>query len=151
MSVDPETLYPPRPGGMVESARAQAAAESDQLQKILDYLPEPKVKIDVPVMDRGAEFARARTFSIATGANNSTIELLGEDIDRKYAVLMTLDEPIVISFSEQAADDPRNAVNAAGLSANGFVLPVNVAIPVSYKGVIWGVATSSTPTMKEMI
>ena len=74
-------------------------------------------------MDRGAELARARTFSVSTSNNNPIVELLGQDTDRRYTVIMTLDEPVVISFSQQAADDPRNAVNAAGLSANGFVIP----------------------------
>lgn len=65
---------------------------------------------------------------------------------RRNAVIMTLDEPVVISFSQQAAEDPRNAVNAAGLSANGFVLPVNVPVPVNTRSVIYCTATSSTAT-----
>ena len=79
-----------------------------------------------------------------TGAN-PVVELLGRDPDRRYAVILALDEPVVISFSEQAAQDPRNAVNAAGLSANGFTLPVNVPVPVNSTSVIQCTATSSTP------
>jgi hypothetical protein len=140
-----DELFPPKPGGMVDTARKQAAAEADQLQALGEAEPAGEPRFSVPVSDRGTELARARTFSVSTN-NPAPVELLGQDIDRRYAVIMTLDEPVVISFSEQSADDPRNAVNAAGLSANGFVLPVNVAIPVSYKGVIWCTATSGTPS-----
>lgn len=140
---DVEELFPPKPGGMVDTARKQQAAEQAQL----DALPEPAAEQfhgAVPVADQAAELARARTFSVSTANNNPIVELLGRDDDRRYAVLLTLDEPVVISFSQQAADDPRNAVNAAGLSANGFVLPTGVPVPVSYKGVIYCTATSAT-------
>jgi hypothetical protein len=142
---DAEDLFPPVPGGMVDTARRKAAADAAQLQE-LGPPADPRVKVDVPVMDKGAELGRARTYSLSTSSVVNPVELLGRDEDRRYAAIMTLDEPVVISFSEQAAQDSRNAVNAAGLSANGFVLPVGVLIPVSYTGVIWCTATSGTAT-----
>lgn len=144
---NPEELFPPKPGGMVDTARRKMAAEQDQLEA-LAAVPEAAgaVKYSVPVADHGAELARARTFSTATGGANPIVELLGRDDNRRNAVIMTLDEPVVISFSQQAAEDPRNAVNAAGLSANGFTLPVNVPVTISAKGVIYCTATSSTAT-----
>lgn len=140
-----EDLFPPKPGGMVDTARKQRQDEQDQL----DALPGPAAETfnhSVAVRDQAAELARARTFSVSTTGGNPIVELLGRDDNRRYAVLMTLDEPVVIAFSQSSAEDPRNAVNAAGLSANGFVLPVNTPIPVSYKGVIYCTATSSTPS-----
>ena len=109
LDLNPENLFPPKPGGMVDTVRRQWAAEQEQLGA-LAAAPEPvkPVKLAVPVSDHGAELARARTFSIATGNGNPIAELLGQDRDRRNAVIMTLDEPIVISFSQQAADDPRN-------------------------------------------
>ena len=83
---------------------------------------------------------------MSTGGGNPVVELLGQDLNRRYAVILTLDEPVVISFSQQAAEDPRNAVNAAGLSANGFVLPVNAPVPVNSTSVIYCTATSATAT-----
>lgn len=144
---NPEHLFPPKAGGMVDQARQRAAAEQTQAEAaagVAATMPD-NVKIDVPVMERGTELARARTFSVVTGVNQA-VELLGRDPNRRYAVLMTLDQPVVISFSEQAAKDSQNAVNAAGLPANGFVLPVNVPVPVNSAAVIWCTATSSTPT-----
>lgn len=142
---NPEELFPPKPGGMVDTARKKMAAEQDQLEALAAVPEAPgAVKYSVPVAGHGAELARARTFSTSTGGANPIVELLGRDDNRRNAVIMTLDEPVVISFSQQAAEDPRNAVNAAGLSANGFTLPVNVPVTISAKGVIYCTATSST-------
>jgi hypothetical protein len=146
LETDPEELYPPKAGGMVDTARKQKQAEQDQLDSLAEAEP-PGVSAEpmrVPTQDHGAQLARARTFSVSTANNNPIVELLGQDANRRNAVIMTLDEPVVISFSQQAADDPRNAVNAAGLSANGFVLPVNVPVPVNYTGIIYCTATSGT-------
>ena len=139
-----EDLFPPKPGGMVDTARQKAAADAEQAAAAETVPREPK--IDVPVAEYGTELARARTYSVSTGGTQPGTELLGRDDNRRVAVIMTLDEPVVISFSVQAADDPRNQVNAAGLSANGFVLPVNVPVPVPSKSIIYCTATSSTPT-----
>lgn len=149
-TTDPETLFPPKPGGMVDTIRRAQAAEQAQLATLTEAERAPQSwsgqYTAVRVRETGAELARARTFSVATGGANPVVELLGQDTGRKYAVIMTLDQPVVICFSQQAADDPRNPANAAGLSANGFVLPVNVPVPFTYEGVIWCAATSSTPS-----
>ena len=145
--MNPEELFPPVPGGMVDTFRRQRAAEQAQLDTLAEHSgPEIGFKGAIPVTERGTELGRARTFSVSTANKNPVVELLGQDINRRYAVILTLDEPVVISFSQQAAQDTRNQVNAAGLSANGFVVPVNVPVPVSYQGVIWCTATSSTAT-----
>lgn len=143
---DAEQLFPPKPGGMVDTARKRMQAESDQLDALAAQPEPPGVNHAIPVTQRGAELARARTFSVATGGANPVVELLGQDLNRRSAVVMTLDEAVVISFSQQAAEDPRNAVNTAGLSANGFVLPVNVPVPLPAQSVIYCTALSSTPT-----
>ncbi len=144
--LDAEVLFPPKPGGMVDTARKRAQAEQDQLGALNTEPAETAPKFQVPVQDHAAELARARTFSVSTTGGNPIVPLLGRDDQRRNAVIMTLDEPVVISFSQQAADDPRNNVNAAGLSANGFVLPVNVPLPLNTKSVIYCTALSSTPT-----
>lgn len=145
--LDPEDIFPPVSGGMVDTARKQMAAEASQLDALNEAGETPgKSRFSVPVQSHGAELARARTFSVSTTNGNPIVELLGRDDNRNHAVIMTLDEPVVISFAQTSAEDPRNAVNAAGLSANGFVLPVNVPVPLPAKGVIYCTATSSTAT-----
>lgn len=144
---DVEELFPPVKGGMVDTARKRAQAESDQLDSLASVEAAPGDPLSaVRVHDHAAELARARTFSVSTGGGNPVVELLGRDDNRRNAVILTLDEPVVISFSQQAAEDPRNAVNAAGLSANGFVLPVNVPLPLNTRSNIYCTALSSTPS-----
>lgn len=121
----PEEMFPPKPGGMVDTARKQAQAEQSQL----DALPEtdPGDTGDFPairVRDEAAELARARTFSVSTANNNPIVELLGRDDNRRNAVIMTLDQPVVISFSQQAAEDPRN--HSAGTTAVGAASQASV-------------------------
>lgn len=145
--LSPGELFPPKPGGMVDTARKKMAADADQLQALGDAQPlAVNPKFDVGVTDHAAPLARARTFSLSTTGGNPLVELLGRDDNRRNAVIMTLDEPVVISFSQQAAEDPRNAVNAAGTSANGFVVPVNIPVTVSTRSVIYCTATSATAT-----
>lgn len=144
---DAEELFPPVPGGMVDTARKKQAADAQQLQGLAESAPAPvKDRLDVAVNDHAAELGRARTFSVSTGNNNPIVELLGRDDSRRNAVVMTLDEPVVISFSQTAAQDSRNAANAAGQSANGFVLPVNVPVTLNTRSVIYATATSATAT-----
>lgn len=148
--MDPETLFPPKPGGMVTTVRAQRAAEAAQAEQLGEQLERGAGldlgRVAVPVAPRPGPLARARTFSVATNNKNPIVELLGRDDRRAIAHVMTLDEPVVISYSQQAAEDPRNPVNAAGLSANGFTLPVNVVLPVNTTERVYCVATSSTAT-----
>jgi hypothetical protein len=144
--LNPEEMFPPVKGGMVDTARQKMAAEQAQLDSLNEAPETPAKAREIPVSSRSAELARARTFSVSTANKNPIVELLGRDDNRSNAVIMTLDEPVVIAFSQQAADDPRNAINAAGLSANGFVLPINVPVTITYKGVIYCTATSGTAT-----
>jgi hypothetical protein len=144
---DHDELFPPKPGGMVHTARQQAQAEQDQLQALHEAEPqEGRARFEVPVTDRAAELARARTFSVSTTGANPVVQLLGRDDNRRNAVVMTLDQPVVISFAQNSAEDPQNAANAAGLPANGFVLPVNVPLPLPTRSVIYCTATSATAT-----
>lgn len=150
---DPEDLFPPRPGGMVEGARKKAQADADQLAAHNETAAGAPAadRFEVGVRDHAAGLARARTFSVSTANGNPVVELLGRDDSRRNAMIMTLDEPVVISFSQASAEDPRNQVNAAGLSANGFVLPPAVPLPLNTKGVIYCTATSSTATRVSVV
>jgi hypothetical protein len=144
---DPEELFPPKPGGMVDTARKHAHAEASQVQALADAEPAtPRARPNLAVNDHAADLARARTFSVSTGGSQVGVELLGRDDDRRNAVIMTLDEPVVISFGQSPAQDLRNQSNGAGLSANGFVLPVLVPVTLPTRSVIYCTATSSTPT-----
>ena len=144
--MSPEELFPPKPGGMVDTARKQAQAEAGQLAALGEAEAAPgRQRFDVPVADRAAELARARTFSVSTTGGNPVVELLGRDENRRNAVVMTLDEPVVISFASRPRRTRATRSTRPAL-ANGFVLPVNVPVTVNARGVIYCTATSSTAT-----
>lgn len=141
-----DELFPPAVGGAVESHRRTMQREQEQLSR-MEQDPEAFTGqyAAIRIRELGAEMAQGRTLVVATGGSFATGELFGQDINRKYAVLMALDEPVVICFSQQAADDPRCALaGTAAQNVPGFVLPVNVPVPITYQGVIWYVATSAT-------
>ena len=145
MGTDPEDLFPPVAGGAVDTVRRQRAAEDGQAGKHAESqtAQPPKMKTSVDVKELGPELARARTFVIST-TGTPVAELLGYDPKRRYAVIMAQDAPAILSFSIQSAQDPVNAANAAGLPANGFVLPVGNGVPVNSASVMYVTATSST-------
>jgi hypothetical protein len=140
-----EELFPPRAGGMVDSARKARTAQQAPQQAAPEFdgsrYDPVKVQLRIP------EVASASTVVVAAAAGyNSTQRLTGEDGQRYWATVMTLDEPVVLCFSEAAAHDPRNAGNSAGMTAGGFALPVNTPLPIQTSAEIWVAATSSTPT-----
>lgn len=140
--MSPEELFPPRPGGMVESVRNERArnAATD-----VPVSTQPGYEA-VRVQTAHAEIMSANTIVISTGTNASW-QLLGADENRTRAVIMTLDEPIVIAHNRASSDDSRNAnAGTAGSSAGGFVLPVNTPVELKHSGEVWVAATSSTAT-----
>lgn len=142
-----EEKFPPRPGGMVEQARAQ------QAQSIPETVEDTRIGYEAIRVDTGTtEVFSAQTYVISTTLNPS-LRVLGHDANRQRAVIMTLDQPIVVATSQAAAQDNRN-VNAgtSGNGAGGFVLPLasssNPSTPlvVNGSGEVWIAATSSSTT-----
>lgn len=143
--------FPPRPGGLVDSARKAAAAppaaQADTAQEFDGSHYDPiRTQLRVP------EIASASTVVVSTTAGAKPVaRILGEDGQRYKAIVMTLDQPVIVCFSRIAADDSRNAVNAAGLPAGGFVLPVNIPLPLDTSAEVFVAATSSTATRVSFI
>lgn len=142
-----EELFPPRPGGMVEQARAQ------QDQYIPENVEDARIGYEAIRVDTGTtEVFSGQTYVISTTVN-PVLRVLGHDGNRQRAVIMTLDQPIVVASSQAAAQDNRN-VNAGstGNGAGGFVLPLasssNPSAPlvIMGSGEVWIAATSSTAT-----
>lgn len=142
---DIEALFPPKPGGLVDSTRkdrAAAAAGPPATAREYDgsYYDPVKVQLRIP------EVASAGTAVVANATGyRSAQRIIGEDGQRYWATILALDEPVVLAFSETAAQDPRNAGNGPGMTAGGFVLPVGLALPIQATAEIWVAATSSTP------
>lgn len=144
--------FPPVPGGMVDSARKQAAtaAAVPAGPDVTDFDGSQYVPIKVQL--RVAEIASSSTIAIANATGYKSVQrLVGEDGQRGRTIVLTLDFPVIITFSRTAADDSRNAANAAGLPAGGFVLPVNVPLTLDTVAEVYATATNATPTRVSFI
>ena len=78
---------------------------------------------------------------MSTANGNPIVELLGQDDNRRNAVVMTLDEPVVISFSQQAAEDPRNpssspAPAAGSATASGSATDPAANTAIAFTGTL---------------
>jgi len=136
-----DELFPPRPGGLVDSARKQAAAATpaDEPGEDFDGSRYNPVKVQVRV----PEIASAGTVVVSTGGT-AVQRIIGTDGERARTILTALDEDVVITFSRVAADDPRNAETAAGKSAGGYVLAAGAQITLDTVSEIFVTATSAT-------
>lgn len=140
--------YQPRKGGMVEQARNKQQAEEAQLAEHNASQAAASVRKPKPVTTRSKEpnAFTAKTPIVATGGASAVIQLLGYDVNRQYAIIIALDEPIVLANSLAMANDSRNATNAAGLPTSGFVLPTGTRHEVRGAAAVYAAATSATPT-----
>lgn len=140
--------FQPRKGGLVESARAKIQAEQEQLAGHNAVQEVQAVRQVKPVATRENEpdAITAKTPIVQTGGAFAVIQLLGYDKNRKRAVIVTLDEPVVLANSLAQASDSRNGTNAAGLPTSGFVLPVNLEHVVFGAAAVYCAATSGTAT-----
>lgn len=142
LDIDAEAIFPPKPGGMVDSARRQQAKSAPAQE---ETSPAPRKPNAVKTIDVSASVANAGTVVVPTASYNA-VRVLGFDKNRKRAVVMALDEPVVVATSASQADDPRNAGNTAGQTAGGFVLPVNTPLVIETASEVWVAATSTTAT-----
>jgi hypothetical protein len=136
-----EELFPPKAGGMVDSTRRQNAKASAGGGDAVTVQPfNPKA---VRTVAQAPGLSKANTVIVPTAAYNA-VRVLGYDENRKTATILTLDQPVVVAVSQGQANDNRNYGNAAGLSAGGFVLPVNVPFVIQGASEVWVAATSAT-------
>lgn len=135
-----EELFPPRAGGMVDSHR-QAAAHAAQAAP--DMTAEPAIGLPaVRTQAESPERFSARTIVLPASAGSQL--LLGQDANRRRATIIALDAPVVLAASRMQADDPRNAVTAAGLGAGGYVLPAGVPLATEARGELWAAPVSAS-------
>jgi hypothetical protein len=137
-----ELLYPPKPGGQVEAARTEKAKTAPEMNGPA-AAPRPakavRTKTDV------AEIFSGNTYVVST-TGTAYEQIVGADEKHRRIVIMTLDQPVVISASIAQANDPRAQGNAAGMATSGVAWPINVPFVVEGKAAVWVVATSSTAT-----
>lgn len=133
-------MFPPRPGGMVDSARKAAAAQS-AVADTVENDNGPVTYAAVRVRPEPCDIGTARTITLS--AANPVLTLLGADRQRRSCVILAVDNDVYI------ATDKGLAIEAAGGStAEGvFYLLAGVGLPISSQAQYWAAATTTdTPS-----
>ena len=141
-------IFPPKPGGLIDRARKEEAARKAAIKQVEEEVAdkiEDRAYRAVKVADEMPEDASAHTFVVSDASGIQ--RLLGQDMLRRRAVVLTLDQPVVIATGLAEASDSNNpAAGTAAVSASGFVLPINVPLVLETRHEIWVTPTSATAT-----
>jgi hypothetical protein len=138
-----EDYFPPRHGGLVHTARMEAEKLEKQLADYIEGKPEQKPKQKpVPTKAQEPDKYGARTVVVSTGSNSMSAMVLPADPSRQRAVILAVDEPIVVAVGRSMADNA--AAAAMGQPLSGFFLPVGLPFEVKGGGEVWVGATSAT-------
>lgn len=136
---DPEELFPPKPGGMVDTARKQRQAEQDQLAALESPEPGPgeydAIRVRIAEPDQGT----ARTITLSSA--NPFAPLLPRDTSRRGAVVLAVDNDVWVSYNQGTAQD-LSGTSGAG---SAFYLPAGIAVPVTSQAQLW-VSPTTTAT-----
>ena len=131
MSTDPEELFPPKPGGMVDTARKKAAADAGQAAAAAALPPAAPGKTPVPVRPEEPDQGTARTVTLS--AANLVAQLLPRDELRRGAVVLAIDADVWLSYNQGTAED-LSGTSGAG---SAFYLPAGIGIPVTSRAQLW--------------
>lgn len=144
IAAEVEALFPPRPGGMVDTIRKQHAAEQAQLDKIHGALAQPDASgyEAIRVREDPADLGVARTITLSSA--NKFAQLLPRDDARRTAVILAVDNDVWISYNQGTAED------LAGTSGAGsaFYLPAGLLCPVLSKAQLWVSPTTTASTSR---
>ncbi len=132
--VDPEVLFPPKAGGMVDSVRKQRLRETAQAAGLGEGGPEvtdaggyQAIRVRPESPDAGI----ARTVTLSSA--NPVAQLLPRDETRRSAVILAVDNDVWISYNQGTAEDLSGTSTAGG----AFYLPAGIGIPIDNRGQIW--------------
>lgn len=142
--MNPEEIFPPKAGGMVDTVRRQKQAEADQLEQLnaTPVVEDPngyeavRVRIDEP------DLGTARTFTLS--ASNPVALILPRDEFRREALLLAVDNDIWLSYNKGAADD---LAGTSGAGVAGY-LPAGIAIPIHCKAPMWASPTTTATSSR---
>lgn len=142
---DPEEMFPPKPGGMVDTARKQKQTEQDQLDAY-------NAQEGAPVWGSPYEAVRVRPESADTGTartvtlteNYPVARVLGADPGRRGAVLLAVDNDVYITGSQGLAQD----VAGSATATQAAYLPAGIGIPISNQSEYWAAATTTATSSR---
>jgi hypothetical protein len=142
MSTDPEELFPPKPGGMVDTARKKAAADQDQAEAAASAPAALPGKKPVLVRPEEPDLGTARTVTLS--AANPFAQLLPRDPQRRSAVVLAVDADVWLSYNQGTAED-LSGTSAAG---SAFYLPAGIGIPVASRAQLWVSPTTTAASTR---
>jgi len=143
--LDAEVLFPPKPGGMVDTARKRAQAEADQLEQYNAQAGAPVPASDytaVRVRPEAADTGVARTVTLSP--NYQVARLLAADPGRRSAVILAVDNDVYITGSQDLANGAAGGTSATQV----FYLPAGIGIPFDNQGEYWVAATTSATSSR---
>jgi hypothetical protein len=138
-----ETLFPPRPGGMVDTARKRAQAESDQLDAYNDQAGAPVAATAytaVRVRPEAADTGVIRTITLSS--QYPVARLLPADPGRRTAVILAIDNDVYVTGSQGLANDVSGSATATQV---GY-FPAGIGLPIDNQAE-WWVAATTTATL----
>lgn len=131
-----EELFPPRPGGLVDSAR-RAAGDRDAQAPAVTVTDGPRPYEAVRVRPETPDLGTARTITLSSA--NQVLQLLGQDSQRRSCVVLAVDNDVYLATDQGVAYQA-----AGGTSAEGaFYLPAGIAVPVDTQAQVFAACTTT--------
>jgi hypothetical protein len=135
---DPEEIFPPVRGGMVDTVRQQAMAEHQQAERAIPLTREdPGEYAAIRVRDEAPDQGIIRTV-LLTAAQPVNL-LLPRDDQRRSAVILAIDNDVFVTKSQGLAND------VAGVQTSTQVgyFPAGIALPINNQEEWWVAATTT--------
>jgi hypothetical protein len=137
------TYDEPQPGGRIAAAESAGLQEHGEPEHVEATAQGAAIE-PVPTRQTAADESVPRTLLLQIGA---TRQLLPQDPGRKSAVLIALDNSVVICANKELAQDANNQASPLTYPT-GAVLPVGVPVTITSKALHWAANPSTTSTSR---
>lgn len=134
-----DELFPPRPGGLVDSARRQAA---EPLPQTADTLAGPVPYTAVRVRPEPPGLGTARTVTLSSA--NPVLPLLGQDGQRRDCIVIAVDNDVWLATDQGLAQQ----VAGGGSAEGAFYLPAGIGLPLTFQGQLWTACTTTATSSR---
>lgn len=128
-------LFPPAPGGLVDTARRGAvqAQPADTVMVTDGPVPYEAVRVRPEAPDTGS----GRTVTLS--AANPVLPILGQDGQRRSAVVIAVDNDVYLATDLNAAQQAAGVATATG----AFYLPKGIPVTIAMQGQVWAACTTT--------
>lgn len=135
-----EYQHVPHPGSRLDAGTRDHAPHPDAVQAIQGTLPGPEPYHPIPTQAERAQETIWRTMSVAASGIR---QLLPQDPGRYRALIISVDQDIVITEAKELAQETANTATNVPYP-QGFYLPKGILVPVESRGLAWVANTSTT-------